>query len=142
MTESTYSIPVDSDGIAPYTRTPLYYATGSSPLGVMVSGPGQFQMTSTYGGYLYSYLQRIDAVCVATGMTSGYWNLLSHNGVGYSVSASIVQAKAPVNPGERITVEFANPLRSGARYGYFGIQGSTDNMGIWFFTVNGFMKGD
>lgn len=140
MGNSTYIVPIDATGRAPYARYPLFVATGSTG-GIFVTGTTMIPLTTLASGF-YGYLNRIDGVCLATGTTGGSW-ALRNSYVPSGFVFMVLYQKKDANPGLRVSAEFPSPIQTAGCNnvnGQFSIQASSDLMGTWFFTINGFLS--
>jgi hypothetical protein len=137
MASQTYSIARDPDGTLVIARLRL-----STPNGGVSVGPtgGQFALSEAIASGSFGNIQRIEAICIATGTTAGTWNIRDFSGSA-ALIALLVQGKAPVNPGERYIWEFPTPLQAGTVQNFssqFHVQVVGTQMGTWFFTANGY----
>jgi hypothetical protein len=137
MNDFGYSINRDPDGTLVLSRVRL-----STPNNGVSVGPtgGQFPVAQSLATGFMGNLQRLEAVCLATGATGGAWNI--RDASGGAILAVLVQPKSPAPAGERIAWDFPTPVQTPQTAG-FGNQMHVEvvgtNMGTWFFYANGYV---
>lgn len=138
MSNTNYAISKDPQGNLVFNRAPLLQSGNNA--GVTVGPvPTAYELTRPRSGN-FAYLQRIEAVCLATGPTGGgFFHLVGATGASlgsFAYRRFPIPERAPA--GLRLSWEFPTPLRSDARNSAFHILQSTSGIGRWYFTAGGF----
>lgn len=134
----TFSISKDPQGNLVFSRAPLLQSGNAA--GVTVGPvPTAYELTAPRANN-YAYLQRIEAVCLATGPSGGgFFHLVGATGASLgSFGYRRFPIPERVAAGTRLAWEFPTPIRSTSRGSAFHLLQSSSGIGRWFFTVGGF----
>lgn len=139
MSNSTFSIARDPNGVDVLVRRPLRPPTSADGNAGVTVGPiptGYALIADRATNY--GYLQRLEAVCLATGI-AGNFQLQGVTGLG-PTGPNLRTLAIPKTPvvGDRYVWEFPTPLTTTDRGGQFILQPIPSGMGTWFFIAEGF----
>lgn len=135
------SIGRDAVGIPQGGNEALATPNGGVTVGPAVDWYALSQITSDvmFDGSFIN-MQRLEAICIATGMSPGAWQIYNGSGAAKSILQVLAQP-VPSTPGTRYVWEFPTPLQTGSPgFGGFGfhVRPTASGMGTWFFFANGY----
>ena len=134
---NTFSIDQDINGVLVISREPLGPPSALDG-GVTVSPSGIYEITRT-SSPKFGRMQRLEAVCIATGVAPGFFQLRSSSVP--TTSDNIRNLHVGIStPGTRFVWEFPTPLSSIRVTQPFSVEVPTlsPSIGTWFFTAEGY----
>lgn len=135
MNSHIYNIERDPDGTLVIARERVFPPGGGVSVGPRVDFVPLNVQTATG---IYPNIQRIEAVCIATGVSGGFFNIRGASGAFSDLLVSLAQF-GPVNPGTVRVWEFPTPIQTDdASNRQIHVQQTASGMGGWFFTSNGY----
>jgi hypothetical protein len=135
----------DPDGAPEMGREPIVTPNGGVSVGARVDS---YLLNQTAGGTTlkqFGNLQRLEAICLATGLSPGFWTIRDATGAAANILQVLQQPKVST-PGDRYVWEFPTPLQTILSVNSnadpsrgFHVRPSASGMGTWFFFANGYL---